>query len=167
MLSFTHLSPLGFPVCFYFSSLLCFFITAPQVIHCYSCGKVGRIADLVVCNQCGEAYYCDRDCQVTHAKAHAKVCVATVTAKAQDAHRVRLARAVREKGKDKVDGAEEDSLCVICQSTPVNPIQVRMCGGLSFGCVPGLVSWRDPLLFFALTDSSRVVTSSAGRAWRS
>ena len=85
----------------------------------------------MVCNQCGEAYYCDRDCERAHAEAHAKVCVATVTAKAQDAHRVRLARAVREKGKDKVDGAEEDSLCVICQSTPVNPIQVRMCGGLS------------------------------------
>ena len=38
----------------------------------------------------------------------------------------RLARAVREKGQDKVDGADEDALCVICQSTPVDPIEVRL-----------------------------------------
>ena len=39
---------------------------------------------------------------------------------------LRLARAVREKGKDKVEGGEEDALCVICMGPPVDPIQVRV-----------------------------------------
>ena len=38
--------------------------------------------------------------------------------------RERLARAVREKGADKVEGAEEDTLCVICQAKPVDPVEV-------------------------------------------
>ena len=39
---------------------------------------------------------------------------------------LRLARAVREKGKDKVEGGEDDALCVICMGPPVDPIQVRV-----------------------------------------
>ena len=84
------------------------------------------MADLFVCSQCGEAYYCDQKCERAHAKTHAKVCVATVTAKAHRAHRERLARAVREKGKGNVEGGDEDDLCVICQSKPVNAVKVRL-----------------------------------------
>ena len=58
--------------------------------------------------------------------AHNTVCVATVTAKAQHAHRVRLARDVREKGKGNVDGSEEDDLCVICMEPPEDSIKVRL-----------------------------------------
>ena len=38
--------------------------------------------------------------------------------------RERLARAIREKGADKVEGAEDDTLCVICQARPVDPVEV-------------------------------------------
>ena len=93
------------------------------IFKCFNCGKHGH--DLIRCGQCEEAYYCDRKCQEAHASAHAKVCVATVTAKAQRAHRERLARAVREKGKDNVEGGDEDDLCVICQSKPVDAVKVR------------------------------------------
>ena len=37
---------------------------------------------------------------------------------------LRLARAVREKGKDKVEGGEDDTLCVICLGPPVDPVEV-------------------------------------------
>merc|ERR1711965_400104 len=93
------------------------------IFMCFHCGKNGH--DLTKCARCEEAYYCDRDCQIAHAKAHAKVCVATVAAKAQRAYRERIARAVREQGKDNVEGGEEDELCVICQSKVVAPVQVR------------------------------------------
>ena len=93
------------------------------IFKCFNCGKHGH--DLTKCARCEEAYYCDRDCQIAHAKAHAKVCVATVAAKAQRAHRERIARAVREQGKDNVEGGEEDELCVICQSKAMVPVQVR------------------------------------------
>ena len=92
------------------------------IFKCFNCGK--RSHDLIKCLQCEEAYYCKRNCQGAHANAHAKVCIATVTAKAQRAHRERLARAVRERGKGNVEGGEEDDLCVICQATPVNAVQV-------------------------------------------
>ena len=47
-----------------------------------------------------------------------------MAALARRATRERLARAVREKGADKVEGAEEDALCVICQAKPVDPVEV-------------------------------------------
>ena len=97
-----------------------------QVVYCFSCGKVGKLADLLVCNQCEGAYYCNRECERAHAKAHTPVCVATVTAKAQHAHRVRRARAVREKGQGNVEGGEEDNLCVICIEQPEIPTKVRL-----------------------------------------
>ena len=34
---------------------------------------------------------------------------------------------MRERGKGNVEGGEEDDLCVICQSTPVNAVQVSEC----------------------------------------
>ena len=52
-------------------------------------------------------------------------CIAAVAAKADDARRERLARAVREKDKDKVEGGEDDALCVICLGPPVDPVEVR------------------------------------------
>ena len=93
---------------------------------------------LIRCLQCEEAYYCDKKCQEAHATAHAKVCIATVMAKAQRAHRERLARAVREQGQDNVEGGEEDDLCVICQSRPVNAVQVSQCSACAcMNCAMG------------------------------
>ena len=37
-----------------------------------------------------------------------------------------LPLAVRAKGRDNVEGAEEDGLCVICQERPVDPVEVRL-----------------------------------------
>ena len=96
------------------------------IFKCFHCGKNGH--DLVKCHQCEKAYYCDGKCEAAHSKVHAKVCVAMVTAKAQRAHRERIARAVREKGKDNVEGGEEDELCGICQSKPAAPVQVGSVG---------------------------------------
>ena len=87
---------------------------------------MGKLADLHICTQCEEAYYCGRKCERAHAKVHSPVCVATVTAKAQHAHRVRRARDVREKGKDNVEGGEEDELCVICMEPPEDAVKVRL-----------------------------------------
>ena len=53
-----------------------------------------------------------------------------MAAKAEDATRQRLARAVREKGKDNVEGGEDDALCVICLGPPVDEIEVRWLWGL-------------------------------------
>ena len=47
-----------------------------------------------------------------------------MAALAQHAHRERLARAVREKGKAKVQSTEDDDLCVICQAKPLDPVEV-------------------------------------------
>ena len=51
-----------------------------------------------------------------------------MAALARRAHRERLARAVRERGKDKVQGAQEDELCVICLDKPVDPVEVSAAG---------------------------------------
>ena len=95
------------------------------VYRCFHCGKHGH--NLPRCRQCAQTYYCDSDCQRKHWRKHKPVCRAAVAALARHAHRERLARAVREKGKDKVEGAEEDELCVICQARPVDPVEV-ICG---------------------------------------
>ena len=87
---------------------------------------MGKLADLHICTQCEEAYYCGRKCERAHAKEHSPVCVATVAAKAQHAYRVRLARDVREKGKANVEGGEEDERCVICMEPPEDAIKVRL-----------------------------------------
>ena len=105
-----------------------------HVFKCFDCGKEGH--DLSRCAQCEEAFYCDRDCETRHAKAHGPVCTATVAAKARRARRERVARAVRESGKA-VEGAEEDMMCVICQAPPVKPVKVRLVvvqGGNSITC---------------------------------
>ena len=94
-----------------------------EVQKCFNCGKHGH--NLPKCTQCSQAFDCDRDCQREHWRKHKPVCRAAVAALARHAHRERLARAVREKGKDKVEGAEEDELCVICQARPVDPVEVR------------------------------------------
>ena len=137
------------------------------IFKCFHCGKNGH--DLIKCHQCEEAYYCDGKCEAAHSKVHAKVCVAMVTAKAQHAHRERIARAVREKGKDNVEGGEEDELCVICQSKPAAPVQVSSVGLSNIF----LKDWKrneskghehnNP----SLTNSCRVATSTARRALRS
>ena len=90
------------------------------IFRCFHCGKHGH--DLRRCSQCAQAYYCNADCQRRHWRKHKPVCRATVAALARRATRERLARAVREKGADKVEGAEEDTLCVICQAKPVDPV---------------------------------------------
>ena len=95
-----------------------------DVQKCFNCGKHGH--KLPKCTQCSQAFYCDSDCQRKHWKKHKPACRAAVAALARHAHRERLARAVREKGKDKVEGAEEDALCVICQAKPVDPVEVRL-----------------------------------------
>ena len=92
------------------------------IFRCFHCGKHGH--NLRRCSQCAQAYYCDADCQRKHWRKHRPVCRATVAALARRATRERLARAVREEGADSVEGAEEDTLCVICQAKPVDPVEV-------------------------------------------
>ena len=92
------------------------------VFRCFHCGKHGH--NLPKCRQCAQAYYCDADCQRKHWPKHRPVCRAAVAALARRATRERLARAVREKGKDNVEGAAEDTRCVICQEPPVDPVEV-------------------------------------------
>ena len=94
-----------------------------HILKCFQCGKKGH--DLSRCAVCDEAFYCSKECEQRHAETHKRVCMATVAAKARRAKRERVARAVREFGKDKVEGAEEDDLCVICQAKPVDPVEVR------------------------------------------
>ena len=100
------------------------------IFRCFYCGKHGH--NLPKCSQCGQAYYCNADHQRKHWHKHKPVCRAAVAALARHAHRERLARAVREKGKDKVEGAEEDELCVICQARPVDPVEVRQANEICY-----------------------------------
>ena len=102
-----------------------------DLFRCFLCGKEGRSPPLQKCSQCEVAYYCGKTCQQAHWKTHKPVCIAAVAAKAEDATRQRLARAVREKGKDKVEGGEDDALCVICLSPPMDPVKVRLCSQVS------------------------------------
>ena len=106
-----------------------------DLLRCFLCGKEGRSPPLRKCTQCEVAYYCGKTCQQDHWKTHKPVCFAAVVSKAQDATRQRLARAVREKGKDKVEGAEDDTLCVICLGPPVAPVVVRAYVLCSCACV--------------------------------
>jgi hypothetical protein len=59
-------------------------------------------------------------------KTHKPVCRAAVAALAHHAHRLRVARAVREKENVEQGVKEEDKLCVICQDRPTAPVQVRV-----------------------------------------
>ena len=73
-----------------------------------------------------------RQCKA-HWKIHKPACIAAVAAKAQDATRQRLARAVRERGKGKVKGGEDDAMCVICYGPPVDPVEVSVCVSVCVG----------------------------------
>ena len=94
------------------------------VFKCFFCGKHGL--NLPKCRQCSQAYYCNADCQRKHWKKHKPVCRAAVAALARHAHRLRVARAVREKENVEEDVKEEDRLCVICQDIPTAAVQVRV-----------------------------------------
>ena len=91
------------------------------IFRCFHCGKHGH--NLRRCSQCAQAYYCDADRQRKHWRKHRPVCRAAVAALARRATRERLARAVREEGVVNAEGAEEDTLCVICQAKPVDPVE--------------------------------------------
>ena len=97
-----------------------------DLFRCFNCQTEGRSPPLRKCTQCEVAYYCGKDCQRAHWKVHKPACIAAVAAKAQDATRQRLARAVREKSRDEVEGAADDDLCVICLGPPVDPVEVRV-----------------------------------------
>ena len=94
------------------------------VFKCFQCGKRGH--KLPKCIQCSQAYYCNADCQRKHWKQHKPVCRAAVAAQAQRATRERLARAVRDKGNDKVEHSADDDLCVICQDMTVDAVEVSV-----------------------------------------
>ena len=104
-----------------------------DLFRCFLCQREGRSPPLRRCSQCEIAFYCSKECQRGHWKTHKAACVAAVAAKAQDAARQRLARAVRAKGKAKVERAADDALCVICLGPPVDAVEVsiwRACDGV-------------------------------------
>ena len=49
-----------------------------------------------------------------------------MAALARRATRERLARAAREKGKDKVVHSEDDDVCVICQDMTMDAVEVSV-----------------------------------------
>ena len=116
-----------------------------DLLTCFLCGKEGRSPPLRRCSQCEIAYYCSKTCQRGHWKKHKAACIAAVAAKADDAARQRLARAVREKGKDKVEGGEDDVLCVICLGPPVAPVEVRVFVNPRVAYLRGIISRNAPL----------------------
>ena len=95
--------------------------------RCFLCQTEGPSPPLRKCTQCEVAYYCGKTCQKGHWKTHKAACIAAVAAKAQDATRQRLARAVRARGKDKVKGGKDDAMCVICYGPPADPVEVSGC----------------------------------------
>ena len=107
-----------------------------DLFRCFNCQTEGRAPPLRKCSQCEVAYYCSKPCQRGHWKVHKPVCIAAVATKAEDATRARLARAVREKGKDKVKGADDDAVCVICFGPPVDAVEVS-------GCAFGVGWWVE------------------------
>ena len=95
------------------------------VFKCFQCGKRGH--KLPKCTQCSQAYYCNADCQRQHWKKHKPVCRAAVAALARRATICALS-ARKEKGKDKVEHSADDDLCVICQDTTVDAVEVSVLG---------------------------------------
>ena len=152
-----------------------------DLFTCFHCGKEGRSPPLRRCSQCEIAYYCSKTCQRGHWKQHKAACIAAVAARAEDARRERLARAVREKGKDKVEGGEDDALCVICLGPPVDPVMVRVFWVVWLTCSRDFcrgsknlisrdthISDRFPYFSMCTTPCScRAATSTASRAWHS
>ena len=77
-----------------------------EVQKCFNCGKHGH--NLPKCRQCSQAFYCDSDCQRKHRQTQSGL---PKRPPWPGATRERLARAIREKGADNVEGAEDDALC--------------------------------------------------------
>ena len=75
---------------------------------------------------------------------------------------IRLARAVREKGKDKVEGGEDDTLCVICLGPPVDPVEVRFPVGLRGAY---FLSPRDEFFLAGLRVAWLIKCSSFENVW--
>ena len=100
-----------------------------KTFRCFARGKCSN--KMPKCRQCSQAYYCGADCQRKHWPKHKRSCKAAVAALAQHAHRERLARAVREKGKAKMESTEDDDLCVICMEPPEAPVKVRLNDSIS------------------------------------
>ena len=96
-----------------------------DVQKCFECGKHGH--NLPKCKSCSQAFYCNAECQRKHWKKHRPICRSTVAALARDATRQRAARAVRDKGRKKAKKGEDDALCVICLSPPMDPVELP-CG---------------------------------------
>ncbi len=78
------------------------------VFKCFYCGKHGL--NLPKCRQCSQAYYCNSDRQRKYWKSPTPVCRAPVAAIAHHAHRLPVARAVREPDHAERGGEAEGQL---------------------------------------------------------